>query len=165
MLPTGAVPQAQGFQTPRTRETKGKPNCPQIGQSPKGLALPGHPQTGGQGRDDRCRETQCAGHDSVCQGHAGGSPRERAGRGWSELSRDILDENANFRLKVARQARLRQHGWQSNQLIDDDPGRSGGGGTEQLGFERTPSAVFGNEVGVILAVDASRLAPNQAGSS
>ena len=48
------------------------------------------------------------------------------------LSRDILDENANFRLKVVRQARLCQLGWQSNQVTDDDLGRSGGSGTARL---------------------------------
>ena len=54
----------------------------------------------------------------------------------------------------------RQLGWQSTLVIDEDLGRTGTGGSERPGFERMLSAVCRNEIGVILAVDASRLARN-----
>ncbi len=55
--------------------------------------------------------------------------------------------------------RAEQLGWPEVTVIDDDLGRSGGG-TVRPGFERMLAAVCRKEVGVILAVDASRLARN-----
>ena len=60
-------------------------------------------------------------------------------------------------------ARAEQLGWSDITVIDDDLGSSGGG-TARPGFDRMLAAVCRNEVGVILAVDASRLARNEAGS-
>ena len=60
-------------------------------------------------------------------------------------------------------ARAEQLGWPEVRVIDDDLGYSGGG-TVRPGFERMLTAVCQNEVGVIFAVDASRLARNGAGS-
>ncbi len=56
-------------------------------------------------------------------------------------------------------ARAEQLGWPEVRVIDDDLGYSGGG-TVRPGFERMLTAVCQNEVGVIFAVDASRLARN-----
>lgn len=56
-------------------------------------------------------------------------------------------------------ARARSLGWQETTVIDEDPGLSGGG-TVRPGFQRMLEAVCRNEVGVILAVDATRLARN-----
>ena len=47
-----------GVPTPETRETKRNPRCTQIGQCPQGMVPPDHPQTGGQGRDDRHRDSE-----------------------------------------------------------------------------------------------------------
>ncbi len=55
--------------------------------------------------------------------------------------------------------RAEQLGWPNVTVIDDDLGCSGGG-TERPGFDRMLAAVCRNEVGVILAVDASRLSRN-----
>ena len=63
--------------------------------------------------------------------------------------------NWQYDLK-ARAGRL---GWPEVTVIDDDLGCSGGG-TERPGFDRMLAAVCRNEVGMILAVDASRLARN-----
>ena len=57
------------------------------------------------------------------------------------------------------QARARSPGWQEVTVIDEDLGLSGGG-TVRPGFQRLLEAVCRNEVGVILAVDATRLARN-----
>ena len=56
-------------------------------------------------------------------------------------------------------SRAAQLGWSDVIVVDDDLGRSGGG-TERPGFERMLAAVCDNEVGVILAVEASRLSRN-----
>lgn len=56
-------------------------------------------------------------------------------------------------------ARAEQLGWSDVTVIDEDLGRSGGG-TARPGFDRMLAAVCRNEVGVILAVDASRFARN-----
>lgn len=56
-------------------------------------------------------------------------------------------------------SRAAQLGWSDVIVVDDDLGRSGGG-TERPGFERMLAAVCDNQVGVILAVEASRLSRN-----
>ena len=63
--------------------------------------------------------------------------------------------NWQYDLKV----RARQLGWPEVTVIDEDLGCSGGG-TVRAGFDRMLAAVCRNEVGMILAVDASRLARN-----
>ena len=50
-------------------------------------------------------------------------------------------------------------GWPEPVVIDEDLGRSGGGGPRP-GFDRMLGAVCRGEVGIILAVDATRLARN-----
>ena len=56
-------------------------------------------------------------------------------------------------------ARAHLLGWTEVVVIDEDQGLSGGG-TERPAFERMLAAVCRGEVGVILAVDATRLARN-----
>ena len=50
-------------------------------------------------------------------------------------------------------------GWPQSVVIDEDLGRSGGGGARP-GFDRMLGAVCRGEIGIILAVDATRLARN-----
>ena len=63
------------------------------------------------------------------------------------------------RWQYGLEKRARQLGWSDCVFIDDDLGRSGGG-VARPGFEQMIAAVCRNEVGVILAVDASRLSRN-----
>ena len=55
--------------------------------------------------------------------------------------------------------RARQLGWTTVEIIDDDLGRSGGG-VVRPGFVRLLAAICGRRVGVVLAIEASRLARN-----
>ena len=55
--------------------------------------------------------------------------------------------------------RARGLGWDEPQIIDDDLGRSGGG-TLRPGFERLLLAVCEGRVGIVLSLEASRLARN-----
>jgi DNA invertase Pin-like site-specific DNA recombinase len=50
-------------------------------------------------------------------------------------------------------------GWQDVEVIDDDLGRSGGGG-RRPGFEKLLAAICEGRVGAVLSVEASRLARN-----
>jgi DNA invertase Pin-like site-specific DNA recombinase len=74
----------------------------------------------------------------------------------------------NNRESTARQYGLRQRanqlGWQAEQvrLIDDDLGLSGSGNTTRKGFELMASEVALGRVGIILAIEVSRLARNNA---
>jgi DNA invertase Pin-like site-specific DNA recombinase len=55
--------------------------------------------------------------------------------------------------------RARQLGWSDVQVIDEDLGRSGSG-TTRAGFEKLLAAVCERHVGVVLSLEASRLARN-----
>lgn len=55
--------------------------------------------------------------------------------------------------------RGRQLGWIDIQVIDDDLGRSGGG-MARPGFEKLLAAICTGSVGVVLSIEASRLARN-----
>src|SRR5258708_31766003 len=55
--------------------------------------------------------------------------------------------------------RAKQLGWTKVEVIDDDLGRSGGG-IARPGFERLLAAICERRVGSVLAIEASRLAPN-----
>src|SRR5258708_30706877 len=55
--------------------------------------------------------------------------------------------------------RAKQLGWTTVEIIDDDLGRSGGG-IARPGFERLLAAICDGRVGVVLAIEASRLARN-----
>ena len=55
--------------------------------------------------------------------------------------------------------RAKQLGWTDVEVIDDDLGRSGGG-IARPGFERLLAAICEARVGVVLAIEASRLARN-----
>jgi DNA invertase Pin-like site-specific DNA recombinase len=55
--------------------------------------------------------------------------------------------------------RARQLGWSDIEVIDDDLGRSGGGG-RRPGFEKLLAAICEGRVGAVLSLEASRLARN-----
>jgi DNA invertase Pin-like site-specific DNA recombinase len=55
--------------------------------------------------------------------------------------------------------RARQLGWTDVHVVDEDLGRSGGG-TVRVGFEKLLAAICDRRVGVVLSLEASRLARN-----
>jgi excisionase family DNA binding protein len=55
--------------------------------------------------------------------------------------------------------RARQLGWEDVQLVDEDLGRSGGGGVRP-GFEKLLAAICEGRVGAVVSLEASRLARN-----
>ena len=63
-------------------------------------------------------------------------------------------------LQYALQTRARELGWRAVETIDDDLGRSGTGSVERPGFQKLLTAVCENRIGIVLSVDASRLARN-----
>lgn len=64
------------------------------------------------------------------------------------------------RLQYGLQARAKELGRREVMTIDEDLGRSGGGGVERPGFQKLLSAVCENRIGIVLSVDASRLSRN-----
>ena len=64
------------------------------------------------------------------------------------------------RLQYALQTRAKELGWHTVETIDEDLGRSGGGGVERPGFQKLLTAVCESRIGIVLSVDASRLARN-----
>lgn len=71
----------------------------------------------------------------------------------------VLRNHESRRRQYGLDQRARQLGWSEVTVIDDDLGRSGGGAARP-GFERLLVAICEGEVGVVLAVEASRLARN-----
>jgi len=64
------------------------------------------------------------------------------------------------RRQYALVERGRQLGWGEVQVIDDDLGRSGDGGTNRPGFDKLLAAICEGRVGAVLSIEASRLARN-----
>ena len=71
----------------------------------------------------------------------------------------LLRNHESRRRQYGLDRRARQLGWSDVTVIDDDLGRSGGGAARP-GFERLLVAICEGDVGVVLAVEASRLARN-----
>lgn len=77
-----------------------------------------------------------------------------------QSTQDQLQRNHESRRRqYGLDRRARQLGWSDVTVIDDDLGRSGGGAARP-GFERLLVAICEGRVGVVLAVEASRLARN-----
>jgi len=72
----------------------------------------------------------------------------------------VYNNKESQRRQYGLKERAHQLGWQDVVVIDDDLGRSGGGGVERVGFDRLLTAVGRGEVGAVLAIEASRLARN-----
>ena len=71
----------------------------------------------------------------------------------------LLHNHESRRRQYALTDRARALGWSEVVIVDDDLGRSGGG-VERPGFERLLLAICEARVGIVLAVEASRLARN-----
>lgn len=71
----------------------------------------------------------------------------------------LLHNHESRRRQYALADRARALGWSDVVVVDDDLGRSGGG-VERPGFERLLAAICEARVGIVLAVEASRLARN-----
>jgi len=71
----------------------------------------------------------------------------------------LLHNHESRRRQYALADRARALGWSEVVVVDDDLGRSGGG-VERPGFERLLVAICEARVGIVLAVEASRLARN-----
>ena len=71
----------------------------------------------------------------------------------------LLHNHESRRRQYALTERARALGWAEVVIVDDDLGRSGGG-IERPGFERLLLAICEARVGIVLAVEASRLARN-----
>ena len=71
----------------------------------------------------------------------------------------LLRNHESRRRQYGLADRARQLGWVDPVVIDDDLGRSGGG-VARPGFERLLLAICEGRVGIVLAVEASRLARN-----
>src|SRR5436309_7273323 len=74
-------------------------------------------------------------------------------------SDQLLHNHESRRRQYALADRARALGWPEVVIVDDDLGRSGGG-VERPGFERLLLAICEARVGIVLAVEASRLARN-----
>src|SRR5215813_7822297 len=79
------------------------------------------------------------------------------------IRQSTVDQLANNHESRRRQYgladRARQLGWSDVAVIDDDLGRSGGG-VARPGFEKLLAAICEVRVGVVVSIDASRLARN-----
>src|SRR6516165_10183861 len=71
----------------------------------------------------------------------------------------LLHNHESRRRQYALADRARALGWSEVVVVDDDLGRSGSG-IERPGFERLLVAICEARVGIVLAVEASRLARN-----
>ncbi len=71
----------------------------------------------------------------------------------------VLQHHESRRRQYGLGDRARQLGWSDVEVIDDDLGRSGGG-AERPGFERLLVAICEGLVGIVLALEVSRLARN-----
>ena len=82
------------------------------------------------------------------------------------VRQSTADQVANNQESRRRQyglaARANALGWSNVVVIDDDLGRSGGGGARP-GFERLLSAICTGGAGAVLAIEASRFARNGRG--
>ena len=82
---------------------------------------------------------------------------------WVYVRQSTPDQVRHNRESRGRQygleGRARELGWREVVVVDDDLGQSGGG-TRRTGYDRLLTAVCRGEVGVVLSLEASRLARN-----
>ena len=72
----------------------------------------------------------------------------------------VRNNRESQNLQYGLRARANELGWQTVETIDEDLGRSGAGGVERPGFQKLLAAVCESRIGIVLSVDASRLARN-----
>src|SRR6201996_4968479 len=71
----------------------------------------------------------------------------------------LLHNHESRRRQYGLVERARQLGWAKVSVIDDDLGRSGSG-VSRPGFEKLLAAICEGRVGVVISIEASRLARN-----
>ena len=71
----------------------------------------------------------------------------------------VLNNHESRRRQYGLADRARALGWNTVEVIDDDLGRSGSG-IARPGFERLLAAICEGRVGVVVSIEASRLARN-----
>ena len=71
----------------------------------------------------------------------------------------VRNNRESQRLQYGLVDRVRDLGWSQVEVIDEDLGRSAGGG-ERPGFERLLAAVCAGALGIVLSSEASRLSRN-----
>ena len=72
----------------------------------------------------------------------------------------VMNNLESQKLQYAMEAHLRSLGWSEVEIIDEDLGRSAGGGVTRTGFERMVAQVCLGEVGAVCAREVSRFARN-----
>lgn len=72
----------------------------------------------------------------------------------------VTNNTESGRRQYALVERAKLLGWNDVQVIDDDLGRSGGGGIARPGFEKLLAAICERRVGAVMSIEASRLARN-----
>jgi excisionase family DNA binding protein len=72
----------------------------------------------------------------------------------------VMHNLESKRRQYALVERGRQLGWSEVHVIDDDLGRTGDGGVARPGFDKLLAAICEGRVGVVLSIEASRLARN-----
>lgn len=72
----------------------------------------------------------------------------------------VMNNLESQRLQYAMEAHIRSLGWSEVEIIDEDLGRSAGGGVIRTGFERMVAQVCLGEVGAVCAREVSRFARN-----
>ena len=72
----------------------------------------------------------------------------------------VLNNLESQKLQYAMESRLRSLGWSDVEIIDEDLGRSAGGGVTRTGFERMVAQVCMGQVGAVCAREVSRFARN-----
>ena len=78
---------------------------------------------------------------------------------WQSTRDQLRQHHESRRRQYGLADRARRLGWNEPVMVDDDLGRSGGG-SARPGFERLLVAICEGRVGIVLAVEASRLARN-----
>jgi DNA invertase Pin-like site-specific DNA recombinase len=72
----------------------------------------------------------------------------------------VMNNLESQKLQYAMETHLRSLGWSEVEIIDEDLGRSAGGGVTRTGFERMVAQVCLGEVGAVCAREVSRFARN-----
>ena len=72
----------------------------------------------------------------------------------------VMNNVESQKLQYGMEAHLRSLGWNVVEIIDEDLGRSAGGGITRTGFERMVAQVCLGEVGAVCAREVSRFARN-----
>ena len=72
----------------------------------------------------------------------------------------VINNTESGRRQYGLVERAKLLGWNDVQVIDDDLGRSGGGGIARPGFEKLLAAICERRVDAVMSIEASRLARN-----